>query len=98
MSASAWRRTWAANLRFADTWFDERMRPGVDRLIEETGMDATPDDREAVDFEPPEVTELDLAAEGISTILWTSGYRLYFGWIHMPLFDEIGESPATSAG
>jgi putative flavoprotein involved in K+ transport len=28
------------------------------------------------DYEPPEVPELDLAAEGISTVIWTSGYRL----------------------
>ncbi len=80
----------AANLRFADTWFDERLRPGMDKVIEESGMDATPDDRETVDFEPPEVVQLDLAAEGISSILWTSGYRLDLGWIDMPILDEIG--------
>jgi putative flavoprotein involved in K+ transport len=80
----------AANLRFADTFFDERMKAGVDRLIDETGMPATPDDRETVDFEPEEVLELDLAAEGISTILWTSGYRLDLGWIDMPILDDMG--------
>jgi putative flavoprotein involved in K+ transport len=80
----------AANLRFADTFFDERMRAGIDRLIEETGMDATPDDRETVEFQPPEVPELDLAAEGVSTILWTSGYRLNFSWIDLPIFDDMG--------
>jgi putative flavoprotein involved in K+ transport len=79
-----------ANLRFADTWFDERLRPGIDGLIEETGTDATPDDRETVAFEPPEVLELNLAAEGISTILWTSGYHLDFSWIDLPLFDQMG--------
>lgn len=79
-----------ANLQFADTFFDEKLRAGIDRLIEETGMDATPDEREAVDFEPPEVPELDLAAEGVSAILWTSGYRLDLGWIDLPLLDEMG--------
>ena len=83
-------RIYRRNLRFADTWFDERLRPGMDKVIEETGMDATQDDRETVDFEPPDVLELDLAAEGISSILWTSGYRLDLGWIDLPIIDEIG--------
>jgi putative flavoprotein involved in K+ transport len=80
----------AANLRFADTFFDERVRTPIDTLIERAGLDAQPDDRERFDFEPPEVTELDLAAEGISTVIWTSGYRLDFGWIDLPIFDEQG--------
>ncbi len=80
----------AANLRFADTFFDDRMRAGIDTFIAETGMEATPDERETVDFEPPEVPELDLAAESVSTILWTSGYRLAFDWIDLPIFDEMG--------
>jgi len=27
---------------------------------------------------------LDLAAEGISTVLWSTGYRQDFSWIHVP--------------
>ena len=80
----------AANLRFADGFFDERMRTGIDRFIELAGIDAPPDDRQPVVFDPPEVGELDLAAEGISTVLWTSGYRLDFGWIDLPIFDAQG--------
>ena len=34
--------------------------------------------------------ELDLAAEGISTVLWTSGYRPAFGWIEVPVLDDFG--------
>ncbi len=80
----------AANLRFADEFFDARLKIGMDRLIEETGMEATEDDRQTIDFEPPQVLELDLAAEGVSTILWTSGYRLDFSWLDLPILDEIG--------
>ena len=80
----------SANLRFADTFFDERMRTGIDTVIEMAGIDAPPDDREPFDYEPPEVPELDLAAEGVSSVVWTSGYRLDFGWIDMPIFDEQG--------
>ncbi|HEY8438654.1 MAG TPA: hypothetical protein VIK65_08600, partial [Candidatus Limnocylindrales bacterium] len=37
------------------------------------------------------------AAEGISTVLWTSGYRPDFGWIELPVFDELG-LPITDRG
>jgi len=80
----------ADNLRFADRFFDERFRPQIDSLIERSGLDAPSDDREVIDFEPPEVADLDLAGEGISTVLWTSGYALDFGWIKAPIFDEMG--------
>ncbi|MHB8674131.1 MAG: flavin-containing monooxygenase [Candidatus Limnocylindrales bacterium] len=80
----------AANLRFADTFFDQRFRPLLDAFIERADIAAPPDERTVVEFEPPEVTELDLAAEGISTIIWTSGYRPDFGWIHLPILDEQG--------
>ena len=78
------------NLAFADTFFDERIRPELEKIIEETGTDAPPDDAEPVTYDPPAVAELDLAAEGISTVLWTSGYRLDLGWIELPIFDELG--------
>jgi putative flavoprotein involved in K+ transport len=35
-------------------------------------------------------TELDLAAEGVKTVLWTTGYRPDYGWVHFPLFDDMG--------
>jgi len=79
-----------ANLAFADDWFDQRWRPLFDRYIAATGLAAPPDDRERVTFEPPEVTRLDLAAEGISTVLFTTGYRLDYGWIDLPAFDADG--------
>ena len=34
--------------------------------------------------------ELDIAREGISTVIWTSGYRPAYGWVHFPVFDEMG--------
>jgi putative flavoprotein involved in K+ transport len=79
-----------ANLAFADRFFDERFRELADRFIERAGIDAPPDDRQPFDFEPPAPTELDLAAAGISTVLWTSGYRLSFPWLALPIVDELG--------
>jgi len=80
----------AANLQFADRFFDEQWQARVDTYIERAGLSAPPDDRRPFDHQPREVAELDLADEGISTVIWTSGYRLDFSWIDLPIFDEQG--------
>jgi putative flavoprotein involved in K+ transport len=79
-----------ANLRRADGFFDERFKALFDRYIEAAGVSAPPDDRIAFEFEPPVLDELDLAGAGISTVLWTTGYRIDYGWIDLPIFDESG--------
>ncbi len=80
------------NLRFADRFFEDRLRASCDTYIERSGeaVDAPVPASEPFAFEPPEVSELDLAAEGIGTILWTSGYRPALGWIELPVLDEMG--------
>jgi putative flavoprotein involved in K+ transport len=80
----------AGNLRHADGFFDERFKGLLDRYIEAAELDAPPDDRVPFDFEPPAIGSLDLAGAGISTVLWTTGYRLDYGWIEPPIFDEFG--------
>jgi putative flavoprotein involved in K+ transport len=35
-------------------------------------------------------SEVDLAREGINTVIWTSGYRPAYGWVHFPVFDDMG--------
>jgi putative flavoprotein involved in K+ transport len=46
--------------------------------------------------DPPGVTapltRLDLAAEGISAVIWATGYGMDFGWIDVPVLDERGEA------
>ncbi len=80
----------AANLRYGDTSFDERVRPLCEAYIAGTGGDYPPDEPESHPFEPPEVTAVDLAAEGVSTVLWSSGYRPALDWIGLPVLDELG--------
>jgi len=45
---------------------------------------------------PPCVTEplrrLDLAAEGISAVIWATGYGVDFDWIDLPVTDAKGEA------
>jgi putative flavoprotein involved in K+ transport len=78
------------NLALADAFFDNGLRPIFDRYADLAGLDLPPDEPAQVTFEPPEILELDLAAEGISTVLWTSGYRPRFDWISLPVLDDFG--------
>ena len=34
------------------------------------------------------LTRLDLAAEGISAVIWATGYGIDFGWIDVPVLDD----------
>src|SRR2546428_9702097 len=48
----------------------------------------------ALDLPPPmrfkTRTELDSVKEGISTVIWTSGYRPDYAWVKFPIFDDMG--------
>jgi putative flavoprotein involved in K+ transport len=80
----------SASLAHADGFFDERFRPLIDRFVEAADIDAPPDDRTHVDFEPSELASVDLDDAGISTVIWATGYRLDYGWIELPILDEFG--------
>ena len=79
-----------ANLSFADEFFDQRFKPLFEAFAERAGVDAPPDDRVPFALEVPERTSLDLAAEGISTVLWTTGYAPDYGWLDLPVVGEFG--------
>jgi putative flavoprotein involved in K+ transport len=79
------------NLAAADGFFDERFRPLIDRYIEVAAIDAPPAEPVVpVDFEPEVPESLDLAGAGISSVLWTTGYRQDLGWIEPSITDEMG--------
>lgn len=80
----------ADNLRYGDTNFAERLQPLCEAFIQAAGEEFPPDEPEAFDYEPPAVAELDLEADGVSTVLWTSGYRPAFEWIDLPVLDAFG--------
>ncbi len=80
----------ATNLARADAFFGQRIQPMIERYIAAAGMDAPTDDRIAYDFEPPVVAELDLAAAGITTVIWTTGYAMDYSWIDLPIFEADG--------
>jgi len=70
---------------------DAQLRGLVDRHIAEHGIDAPPADVETIDWTPgPTPTRLDLNAEGISTVVWATGYHYDFSWIKADIFDNRG--------
>ena len=76
-------------LDFADRFFDEQLGRVVETYAAASGLTLGPDDREWPAFDPPEVETLDLANEGIGTVLWTTGYTRDYDWLDVPL-DEFG--------
>jgi len=61
-------------------------RVGLD-LPEEPEARIIPEDPACVSAP---ISELDLAKEGVTTILWATGYRFDFSWIKSKAFDEMG--------
>ena len=60
----------------------------VDALCAQRGLDIPWELPPPLRIEPR--TEIDLAREGVTTVIWTTGYRPDYGWVHFPVFDEMG--------
>lgn len=77
-------------------------RKMVDDYVTEAGIDA-PDDKSQPDAGLPStipsgsMRELHLQQGGIGSVVWATGSRCDFRWIHFPIFDEEGE-PAHRRG
>jgi putative flavoprotein involved in K+ transport len=70
--------------------FVATFRSRVDAHLREAGLEAPEEagDDDSASFRS--VEELDLAAAGVGTILWATGYRPDFGWIDAAIFDADG--------
>lgn len=67
----------------------------ADAYIERHGLDLPPEpDARQVLPDPPCLTrplaELDLAAAGVSTIVWATGYATDYSWLQVNTFDDKG--------
>ena len=68
-----------------------RIRKTIDSYIERAGIDAPAEPNYAPVWAPEQdPTSLDLAAEGISTVIWCTGFRMDFSFIDVPVFDGRG--------
>jgi putative flavoprotein involved in K+ transport len=80
----------AATLARSEQASHERYGPLIDRFIDKSGIEAPAYVRTLSSFDPPEREALDLSDAGISTVIWATGYRPDFGWIDLPIFDDMG--------
>jgi putative flavoprotein involved in K+ transport len=80
----------AANLDRADA-SSEAIKDQIDGWIEKQQIDAPQEARYVPVWRPGKpITELDLAKENISSIVWATGFHSDFSWIEIPVFDSAG--------
>lgn len=76
---------------------DERdvfVRRLIDEFIATNGLDCPPEPWPPVlcdGFTQPIRTTLDLDAEGITSVIWGTGYRFDLSWVQFPILDSTGE-------
>lgn len=79
------------NLAKADK-FETEIVKLIDEYIGKSGLNVPPEKipelRDGYDAE--EITELDLNAVGITTIIWAMGYSFDFSLVKLPTFDSDG--------
>lgn len=80
----------AANLDNADRVYNG-ICALIDNYIASNAIEAPPPSRYAPVWQPGEIpSRIDLAAAGISTIIWTTGFRSDWSWVDLPIFDGSG--------
>lgn len=87
------RASFAGDLEENLAWGDEfaaDILGKLDEHIAATGADAPEGDRLETRSPPPPIETLDLRDAGITTILWSNGFRPSYDWIELPVFDEYG--------
>ncbi len=63
----------------------------IDKYIEANGIEATDGHRYTATWRPEApVTQLDPVAQGITSIIWSTGFRPDWSWIDLPIFDGVG--------
>ena len=78
------------NLAAGDRTYDD-FTAAVDRRIAECGLGLADEPLSDVRSAPPSHPEiLDLQAEGITSVIWATGYVFDFAWVHLRVFDERG--------
>lgn len=83
----------AAHVHFADE-FSQRARKDIDAYLERMNLVIPPledDPADVPDLEAQCVSplrELDLRQANVSTVIWSTGFRGDFSWIHLPIFDD----------
>lgn len=81
----------AGQVAFAEADFDVRFRPMFDAYAAAVGLDLPQEPPDTGRGPVPEgEASVDLDAEGISAVVWATGYRLDFSWLGLPILDDWG--------
>jgi len=67
-----------------------RIDNDIEKYIVAQGIDAPSDTNVKSSYVPPTRPSINLHEEGISSIIWATGFGMDFSWIHCPVFDERG--------
>jgi putative flavoprotein involved in K+ transport len=70
-----------------------RLLSRIDRHARQSGLESEVSTRERVTGieTGPSPTTIDLRADGISSVIWATGYRREYPWLHVPVLDARGE-------
>ena len=79
--------------------FELELTQRIDQYIARTGIAAPPELLPQLrdGYDTDIIRELDLHAQGVTTIIWAMGYRFDFGLVHLPVLDDDG-FPITRRG
>ena len=79
------------NLAEADQ-FERDFTQEVDEYIESKGLDIPTETLPHMTdgFEKEEILEINARQEGITSVIWATGFSFDFSWIKLPVFDEDG--------
>lgn len=70
----------------------------IDDYIARNAIEAPPASRYEPVWRPGEVpSRIDVAAAGITTVIWTTGFKADWSWVELPIFDGAGY-PTHSRG
>jgi putative flavoprotein involved in K+ transport len=80
----------AARMALVESAFGQRMKVMLDAYIAAAGIEAPIAEPVPVDDWqlPSSGARLDLGAEGITSVIWSTGYGLDFGFLDIPVLDE----------
>jgi putative flavoprotein involved in K+ transport len=79
-----------ANLDDADDVY-RRINRSIDQFIDKHGVDAPRGEVYEAPWRPPEPTlELDVSQAGITSVIWSIGFRSDFSWVKCEVMDERG--------
>jgi putative flavoprotein involved in K+ transport len=72
--------------------FEAQLKKGIDKFIDKSGIEAPQDGQPELSagYDAEVITELDLEAAGITSIIWATGYDFDYSLVKLPIFDEFG--------